>query len=177
MTALAGCIEDEQGDDPLGGGPASPTPTPADDESTPTPGDNGGDGNDTDDGDDEEPTPPPGDGDVEVEPPLTDVAMSSEDGCPAIDVTFESAAVEVLGCVTGNNGCYTAAIESATVEDGRFTLVVVSTTTAEPSEPCPDVITDSGYLVRATFEDEAPAVVEVVHDDIGGRRTVKTVER
>lgn len=177
VTALAGCIEDEDSDDPLGGGNGSPTATPADDaEPTPTPSPDGddGDGNGTGDGDG---SPPPADGDVDVEPPVTDAALSEEEGCPDIDVTFESAALEVMGCVTGNTSCHVPAIESATVEDGRFTLVVVSSGEGDPEDPCLQVITEGGYRVRATFEDEAPGVVEVVHDDVGGRRTVATVEQ
>lgn len=149
VIALAGCIEDEAQpeDDPFASG------------------DGGVDDNDSDN-----------EGTPEGDPTLLDTELNEYD-CVDVEVSFGDDTVEVVGCVTGNNGCHRPKLEEASLDGDAFTVTVKSEDPSEPDEMCTDVITDNGYQVIATFDGGLPATVEVIHKDMYDDGTVATAER
>ena len=86
------------------------------------------------------------------------------------EVTFDDGTVTVDGTTWGNEACYVARLESATLDGGTLTLRVVTERAAGPDEACAQCIAEIEY--RAVVETPTtPEEVVVVHDG----ETVATV--
>ena len=86
------------------------------------------------------------------------------------EVTVDDGTVTVEGTTWGNEACYVARLESATLVGGTLTLRVVTERAAGPDEACAQCIAEIEY--RAVVETPSPPdEVVVVHDG----ETVATV--
>lgn len=86
--------------------------------------------------------------------------------------------VSVDGTITGNDGCYTASLETVEYEPPTLTIRVV----AEP-EPttetvaCTESIVSINYLVTVAVSGPAPDEIVVEHDSMEGDRVVASATR
>lgn len=162
---LSGCIERGEGiTEPFDANGQADTPTlssPTEDDSSPT------DGAST--------TSPPNEPDAHATSML-DATLRGR-ACTVVDVRFEGDTVVVSGCVRGSNGCHAPHLRGTVLKGEMLSVTVASVDTSESMEVCTDVLVENGYEVVARFDGGLPSRVEIVHDDMDGRRTVATVER
>ena len=79
------------------------------------------------------------------------------------EVTVDDGTVTVEGTTWGNEACYVARLESATLDTGTLTLRVVTERAAPEDEACAQCIAEIEY--RAVVETrETPEEVVVIHD-------------
>jgi hypothetical protein len=139
---LAGCLS---GDPPAGGDGSRPT-----DDQTETPS----------------PTP-----DVSLaETSFTVEDVQSGTGNDEASVSFDDG-VAVDGTIMGKNGCYTASLGSATLEDATLE-VVVDSHERDDADACTQALVDIDYRASFTFEGRLPDRVVVEHDIDSERTTV-----
>ncbi|WP_256287746.1 hypothetical protein [Halobellus inordinatus] len=103
--------------------------------------------------------------------------------CPepgAATVSFgDDGEISVVGCVVGKNACTVPRLQDTTydADTGDVTVVVAAVEEREEDEACAEVLTNLGYEVDIETSGTAPTGVEVVHDDVDGRRTVADVTK
>ncbi|MFA1610131.1 hypothetical protein [Halobellus rubicundus] len=102
--------------------------------------------------------------------------------CPtAGDATVElgDGSATVRGCVVGKNGCTVPSLREVTIdaETDVATVVVAAVEERGEDEACTEALVNLGYEVRVDAGDATLTGVEVVHDDIEGRRVVTDVTR
>lgn len=80
------------------------------------------------------------------------------------DVTVEDGVVSVTGVISGNNGCYTARLDDAVIEDAVLVLRVESFDDSTEGEFCSQEMVSIEY--RATIETagDRPEAVRVEHN-------------
>lgn len=162
--SLSGCTDSDEGLGWHANGTANgdtPTPpSPTEDGSSPTQGD--------------ATSPTPDESDAHATAMLVATLRGHE--CTDIDVQFDDDTVVVLGCVRGSNGCHEPHLRGTVLKGKTLFVTVASVDTSGSMEACTDVLVENGYEVVARFDDGLPSRVEVIHDDMDGRRTVATVE-
>lgn len=80
-------------------------------------------------------------------------------------VTFEDDAITVVGIITGNNGCYTARIANARIDDNEVLVVAVeSYEDADEDEMCTQAIVAIEYKAVVGIDGDLPGSVRVEHD-------------
>jgi hypothetical protein len=91
----------------------------------------------------------------------------------------DDGAISVVGCVVGKNACTVPRLQDVTydADTGVVTVVVAAIEEREEDEACAEVLTNLGYEVDVETSGTAPIGVEVVHDDVDGRRTVVDVTK
>lgn len=163
---LAGCLGGSGGTTPTPTPEATPTPTP-DVTSTPTP--------------DATPSPDPSDsGDHPVTP--TEQTFEVLDrrcgsGEHAATVGFDWEVVAVDGVIGGRDTCDTARLASADLAGDVLTVVVdVVEESHTETAACAQCLTDIEYAFTATFTDEGPTSVRIVHRSADGETTVATAD-
>lgn len=94
-----------------------------------------------------------------------------------VDFTEDPPSITVTGCVEGHNGCAEPVFVSATDVGDKLQIEISEADLSEPDMICTQAIVQRGYELVVRFTTELPATVEVVHDDVGGREVVTTVDR
>lgn len=122
------------------------------------------------------PTPTPTPDDVQTDASLLSATLRERD-CTAVEVQFGEDSVTVLGCVRGNNGCHEPHLRATELTGRHLSVTIASVDTSGAMEACTDVLVQNGYEVALRFDGGTPSSVEIIHDDMDGRRTVATVER
>ena len=91
----------------------------------------------------------------------------------------EEGAISVVGCVVGKNACTVPRLQNITydADTSIVTVVVAAVEDREEDEACAEVLTNLGYEVDIETSGTEPTGVEVVHDDVDGRRTVVDVTK
>jgi hypothetical protein len=79
-------------------------------------------------------------------------------------VTFDDGAVIVTGIVRGDNGCYTARLGAAVVDDGRLVVDIESYEDAPGSSGCTGALVFLEYEAVVELRNGPPASVRVEHD-------------
>lgn len=144
-TSLAGCLDDAAERDE--GDAAEP---------------NGSDGAEDDDGDtdDAEGAEKPTIRETRFE--VGDVDESDRE--ESASVAFESDTITVAGAITGNNGCYTARLADARIEDDELVVAVESYEDADEDEMCTQALVAIEYEAVVEVDGELPGSVRVEHD-------------
>ncbi|MDH5020395.1 hypothetical protein [Halobacterium rubrum] len=123
---------------------------------------------------------PAGSGDgTTARPGVSDTAFSVADaGCGAVreaaSVSVSGQTVSVSGTTTVRDGCRTARLERASVEDGELRVVVASVA-REGVDSCVQCLTEVTYEASVTVVGGPPDGAVVVHDSRGERRDVAGV--
>ena len=112
---------------------------------------------------------------------LSALTLTPRESCPdpgGATVALGADPVSVVGCVIGKNGCTRPRVASVDRDRdaGAVTVVVAAVEERADNEACTDALVNLGYEVRIDYNDP-PTSVEVVHDDVDGRRTVVDVTR
>ena len=100
---------------------------------------------------------------------------SCGEGGDEASVSTADATVSVRGTVTVADGCRTAELAGARVDDGELRVVVASVE-REGVEQCVQCLTDVVYDASVTLDDGLPERVVVVHESRGEQREVVSVE-
>jgi hypothetical protein len=80
-------------------------------------------------------------------------------------VTFDDGAVIVTGIVRGDNGCYTARLGAAVVDDGRRLVVDIESYEDAPENGgCTGALVFLEYEAVVQLRNGLPASVRVEHD-------------
>lgn len=143
-TGLAGCLDDVADRDD--GGAAEPNASDAED----------------DDGDTDDADGPEGSTIRETRFEVRDVGESDRD--ESASVAFEGDTITVAGTITGNNGCYTARLADARIEDGELVVAVESYEDADEDEMCTQALVAIEYDAVVEIDGELPGSVRVEHD-------------
>jgi len=173
--ALAGCLDDgvDPGDDDSdvppeeGEGEDDGAETPDDADDDPTDGSEGDD--DTEDDESTESDDGNGEREDREDPSVVDTEFEvvsegsggEDDGEARVDIDGETVRVE--GSIVGRNGCYTARLEEAVVEDGTLVVRVEAYEDAEEGEMCTQALVVIEYEARVDLDGE-PSEVRVEHD-------------
>ncbi|KAB1186689.1 MULTISPECIES: hypothetical protein [Haloferax] len=120
------------------------------------------------------PTPTPS------EPVLVEQSLSPvpTDDCPtdgrATVPAVAEGVITVEGCLWGANGCSVVRLAAADYDSDSNTATVVIQTVEDvaPDEGCTQALVPLGYRAQLRFSFQLPAAIEVVHDDVNGRRTL-----
>lgn len=161
-AGLAGCVSDPGG--PGDDSPTSPSPTPTatpPPTQTPTPSST--------------PTSTPTPASTPSDATFQVNSVGPGTGENTATVTFADG-VEVDGVIAGNNGCYTAVLESARLSDGVLTVLVRAKEEAG-QDMCTQSLVDIDYSASFAFEGSLPRRAVVKHDSLGEVRTVAEAER
>lgn len=120
-------------------------------------------------------------------PKVADTSFERGDGrCGSGDeasVAFEDEVVRVDGSIETPTPCHDLSLASATLEgseshvDGDDVLVVTVTTDGRRGGGCTDCVGNVDYEATIGFDHAYPSNVRVVHDSMGGERTVLEVPR
>lgn len=102
------------------------------------------------------------------EPVVTDTAFTVRNtacgtGESAATVDRDDGTVTVDGTATGNNGCYTADLQSARVEDDELEVAVRTHEEGASDTACTQCIVDIDYVAEVEYEGSLERVV-VTHD-------------
>jgi hypothetical protein len=127
---------------------------------TPTPGDSG--------------QPFPG---SEVSFAVLGQSCGSGEDTATIDIP--DGAIQVEGVIVGRDTCDTAG-GTVTMDDGTLVLTVYlpeEEPDPTPTRACAECLTDIEYTFRATFPNEGPSGVRVVHQSANGDTTVATANQ
>lgn len=120
---------------------------------------------------------------TELQTPNVVGALEPREECPnpgEATVSFDAdEPISVVGCVVGKNGCTVPRLEDVDYDSGRqaLTVVVAAVEERDEDEACTEALVNLGYEVELTEAGIDPTSVEVVHDDVDGRRTVVDVTR
>ncbi|MGK2230795.1 MAG: hypothetical protein ACI9QA_000956 [Methanobacteriota archaeon] len=90
---------------------------------------------------------------------------SGDEGAADIGFDEDEGRIVVSGTVVGKNGCATARLSEANVEDG--TLNVGVGTVSDGTEVCTQALVAIGYEATFSFDGEIPDEVSVSHDGTG----------
>ncbi|MFW5984383.1 MAG: hypothetical protein ACOCRA_04245 [Halobacteria archaeon] len=90
---------------------------------------------------------------------------SGDEGSGDADFDEEEGEITLTGTVIGNNGCATARLAEAGVEDGALNIDIE--TVSDGGDVCTQALVAVRYEATFTFEDEAPDEVSVSHDGEG----------
>ena len=118
---------------------------------------------------------------TQSETPDMVAALTPREECPnpgEATVTFDAdGPISIVGCVVGKNGCTVPRLERADYdsEARALTVVVAAVEERDEGEACTEALVTLGYEVGLTAAAIDPTSVEVVHDDVDGRRTVTDV--
>ena len=121
----------------------------------------------------------PGDevGDPDEIPDLVDSSFElkgsgpGEEDANRAEVSFDDV-VTVEGYVIGRNGCYTAELAGASLENGELKVLVRAYDDADEDEMCTQQLVEIHYEATFEFEGELPERVVVEHDSMDDVRTV-----
>jgi hypothetical protein len=104
---------------------------------------------------------------------LTDAGCGSirEDASVAVD----GSTVSVTGTTSAPNGCYTAELASATIDDGAL-RVTIAAVQREGVDQCVQCITELAYEATVAVAGSLPDRVEVVHRSRGEDHEVASVD-
>lgn len=109
---------------------------------------------------------------------LSAVTLTPRGSCPDpgdATVRLDAEPVSVVGCVVGKNGCTRPRLAAVDRDAGAVTVVIAAVEERDDDEACTEALVNLGYEVR--IDGDEPTSVTVVHDDVGGRRTVVDVTR
>ncbi|MFB6090764.1 MAG: hypothetical protein ABEJ97_06860 [Halobellus sp.] len=131
------------------------------------------------DTDDPEPTT---DGGTAGGQDLVSGSLVPREECPTpgeATVELGDGSATVRGCVVGKNGCTVPRLLDLTLDadTGVATVVVAAVEEREEGEACTEALVNLGYEVRVDSGGATLSGVEVVHDDVNGRRVVADVTR
>ncbi len=84
----------------------------------------------------------------------------------SVEFNKDSNTVKVTGLISGNNGCYTAELESSNYDDQNdvLNLNIRSFEDSEEGEMCTQVIIEINYESTAEFSNGLPGIVRVNHN-------------
>lgn len=132
--------------------------------------------------DDPAETPTPGGSGQPIPPSEISFAVLGQacgNGEDTATITTENGEVQVDGVIVGRNTCDTAG-GTATMVEGTLVLTV-DLPEEEPAQTttraCAECLTDIEYTFTATFPNEGPSGVRVVHQSANGETTVATSNR
>jgi hypothetical protein len=94
-------------------------------------------------------------------------------------VDLGTGSATVRGCVVGKNGCTVPRLRDVTLdaETDVATVTVASVEEREDDEACTEALVNLGYQARVDTGGATLTGLEVVHDDVEGRRVVVDVTR
>lgn len=107
------------------------------------------------------------------------LGLSCGNGEDRATINISNGDIQVDGVIVGRDTCDTAG-GTATMDDGTLVLTV-DLPEKEPdqttSRACAECLTDIQYTFSATFPNEGPSGVRVVHLSANGEKTVATANR
>lgn len=127
-------------------------------------------------------TPTQGDGGQPIPPSEVSFAVlgkSCGNGEDAATISRSGGDIQVEGVIVGRDTCDTAGA-SVTMDAGTLVLTVdlpEEEPDQTPTRACAECLTDIEYTFTATFPNEGPSGVRVVHQSATGETTVATANR
>lgn len=93
-----------------------------------------------------------------------EVLSESYEGEESASVSFDEDTVVVTGIIMGSNGCYTARIDEARIEDNTLAVSVESYENAEEGQDCPTAHIYIEYEATFTLQRDLVESVRVEHN-------------
>lgn len=114
---------------------------------------------------------------TEADPTLVETSFETSGTCESpstATITAGPDSITVTGCLEGADGCTVASLEAVLFDTASESVsVVVGTDDQDGADAaCSQALVNRAYEVSVAFAGDLPETVAVVHDDVGGRRTV-----
>jgi hypothetical protein len=93
-----------------------------------------------------------------------ELVEESGTGPESAAVTVDDGTVTVTGTIRGNNGCYTARLAGAAIEDDALVVSIESYEDAEDDQDCTMAIIYLEYEASVEIRGEVPTSVRVEHN-------------
>lgn len=93
-----------------------------------------------------------------------EIIDESRTGPESASVTVDDGTVTVTGTIEGNNGCYTARLAEAVIEDDALVVRIESYEDADENQDCTMAIIYLEYRTTIERRGEVPETVRVEHN-------------
>jgi hypothetical protein len=92
------------------------------------------------------------------------LSVDTGDVDESASVTFDENTIVVTGEILGSNTCYTARLDSTTIEDKALHVGIVSYEDADEGEGCRDAIVGIEYEASIEISGDSPSSIRVEHN-------------